>query len=138
MKVFDLGFYANNVRYIGFVSLVIGVAAWAVDLTGVVYECPYCRSQRTVIGLLGIILMMPNFRHWILRYVGSVLAFFGAFVAASQNFMGWKKISGGTFTFNETIYIDPFILSGCALFIIIGQAWLLLMGEAPKDEPEQD
>ncbi len=138
MKIFDLGFYTNNIKYIGVLSLFISVVAWAVDLTGMVYECPYCRTQRTVIGLLGIIMLMPNPTHWILKYLASVLAFFGAFVAASQNFMGWKKISGGTFTFNEQIYIDPFILSGCALFFIIGQAWLLLLAPEPKGEVEHD
>ena len=138
MRVFELDFYTNNIKYVGVVSVLISLIAWTVDLSGVVYECPYCRAQRTVIGLLGVIFLLPGFRHWLLRYIGSVLAFFGAFVAASQNFMGWKKISAGTFTFNEAIYVDPFILSGCALFIILGQAWLLLLGKEAQDHDTEE
>ncbi|WP_020399233.1 disulfide bond formation protein B [Kordiimonas gwangyangensis] len=134
MFLFELETYTSRLRLIGLLALVVGVGAWALDLTGAVYECPYCRTQRTVIALLGIILMLPNPRHWILRFIGSVFAFLGAFVAAFQNFNGWKKVSAGTFTFNEKIYVDPFILSGCALFIIIGLTWLLMLPAPNKAE----
>jgi hypothetical protein len=40
--------------------------------------------------------------------------------------MGWAKISKGEFAFNEQLYVDPFLLSGAALLIIIGQLWLIL------------
>ncbi|WP_209112975.1 hypothetical protein [Endozoicomonas sp. G2_1] len=55
-----------------------------------------------------------------------VFGFFGAVVAANQHFMGWKKISAGSFTFNENIFIDPFLLSGFALTAIIGLTYLIL------------
>ena len=135
MFLFNLETYTSRLRLIGLLAFVVGGVAWALDLTGTVYECPYCRAQRTAIALLGIILMLPNPRHWILRFIGSVIAFLGAFVAAFQNFNGWKKISAGTFTFNEKIYVDSFLLSGCALFIIIGLTWLLML---PPPEPADD
>jgi len=96
------------------------------EFAGTVYICPYCRVQRTVILLLGVIMIMPFSNHWISKYIASVIGFMGAVVAVNQNFMGWVKISKGEFAFNEQLYIDPFLLSAGSLFIIIGQLWLLL------------
>jgi len=64
--------------------------------------------------------------HWITRYLTSAIGFLDAVVAVLQNFMGWVKISKGTFAFNEALYIDPFLLSSGSLFIIIGQLWVIL------------
>ncbi len=137
MFLLELDTYTSRLRLIGAVALLISIVAWASDLTGMVYECPYCRSQRTVIGLLGIFLMLPNPRYWITRYVGSVLGFFGASVAATQHFRGWARVSAGEFEFNERIYIDSTILSGFALFIIIGLVWLMILpNEQASDEEE--
>lgn len=135
MFLFELKTYTQRVHLIGFIALLISILAWVSDLTGAVYECPYCRTQRTVIGLLGIILMLPSSTHWIARYVGSVVGFLGAHVAAEQHFRGWARVSAGEFTFNERIYIDPTILSGCALFIIIGLVSLLWF-QQPRAETE--
>ncbi len=96
------------------------------ELAGAVYICPYCRVQRTVILLLGVIMVLPFCHHWITRHPASVMSFMGAVVAMNQNSMGWVKISKGEFAFNEQTYGDPFLLSGGALFIIIGQLWLIL------------
>ena len=102
------------------------------EFAGTVYICPYCRVQRTVILLLGLIMIVPFSLHWIMRYFASVIGFMGAVVAVNQNFMGWVKISKGEFAFNEQLYIDPFLLSAGSLFIIIGQLWLILT-EAPAN-----
>ena len=104
------------------------------ELAGTVYICPYCRVQRTVILLLGVIMVLPFCHHWIARYLASVMGFMGAVVAVNQNFMGWVKISKGEFAFSEPLYIDPFLLSAGSLFIIIGQLWLILT-EAPANAP---
>ena len=80
--------------------------------------------------ILGLIMVTPFSRHWILKYIASVIGLMGAVVAVNQNFMGWVKISKGEFAFNEQLYIDPFLLSAGSLFIIIGQLWLILT-EAP-------
>ena len=71
-------------------------------------------------------MVLPFTHHWIVRFIASVVGFLGAVVAVNQNFMGWVKISKGTFAFNEALYIDPFLLSSGSLFIIIGQLWLIL------------
>ena len=79
-----------------------------------------------MILLLGVAMILPFTHHWIVRFIASVVGFLGAVVAVNQNFMGWVKISKGTFAFNEALYIDPFLLSSGSLFIIIGQLWLIL------------
>ena len=132
MNVFDLGFWFARRRALGLLAIIIGAGAWGMEFTGTVYICPYCRVQRTVILLLGIIMVLPIARHWLAQYIASVIGFLGAVVAVNQNFMGWVKISKGEFAFTEQLYIDPFLLSSGSLFIIIGQLWLLL-GKERRD-----
>ena len=133
MGFLELAFWQRHQRALGLIAIVIGVGAWGMEFAGTVYICPYCRVQRTVILLLGLMMVLPFSHHWIMRYVASVIGFMGAVVAVNQNFMGWVKISKGEFAFNEQLYIDPFLLSTGSLFIIIGQLWLIL--SAKKDAP---
>jgi len=126
MGFLELGFWQRHQRALGLIAIIIGAGAWGMEFAGTVYICPYCRVQRTVILLLGVIMVLPFSKHWISRYVASVMGFMGAVVAVNQNFMGWVKISKGEFAFNEQLYIDPFLLSAGSLFIIIGQLWLIL------------
>ena len=126
MGFLELAFWRRHQRALGFIAIIIGAGAWGMEFAGTVYICPYCRVQRTVILLLGVIMVLPFSKHWISRYVASVMGFMGAVVAVNQNFMGWVKISKGEFAFNEQLYIDPFLLSAGSLFIIIGQLWLIL------------
>ena len=133
MGFLDLAFWQRHQRALGFIAIIIGAGAWGMEFAGTVYICPYCRVQRTVILLLGVIMVLPFCKHWISRYLASVMGFMGAVVAVNQNFMGWVKISKGEFAFNEQLYIDPFLLSAGSLFIIIGQLWLILT-EAPAHD----
>ena len=127
MGFLELAFWQRHQRLLGLIAIIIGAGAWGMEFAGTVYICPYCRVQRTVILLLGVIMVLPFSKHWISRYAASVMGFMGAVVAVNQNFMGWVKISKGEFTFNEQLYIDPFLLSAGSLFIIIGQLWLILI-----------
>ena len=126
MWFLELAFWQRHQRLLGIIAIIIGAGAWGMEFAGTVYICPYCRVQRTVIMLLGVIMVLSFSKHWISRYVASVMGFMGAVVAVNQNFMGWVKISKGEFAFNEQLYIDPFLLSAGSLFIIIGQLWLIL------------
>ena len=126
MNLLDLHFWYRQQRVLGVISIVIGLGAWGMEFAGAVYVCPYCRVQRTVILLLGCVMLLPSPRHWIAKYVASVVGFLGAVVAVNQNFMGWAKISKGEFAFNENLFIDPFLLSIGSLFIILAQLWLIL------------
>ncbi len=105
--------------HIAILAIVISVFAWITELAGWVYLCPYCRAQRTVIGLLGL-LLLANPQHWLNRWFSSVLAVLGLVVAAMQHFNGWKKIMAGEFSWGEHWYANSWVLSGCALFIITG------------------
>ena len=135
MTLFDLHFWQRNQFALGVLAIIIGAGAWGMEFAGTVYICPYCRVQRTVILLLGVMMILPFAHHWMMKYLASVIGFLGAVVAVNQNFMGWIKISKGEFAFNEQLYIDPFLLSSGSLFIIIGQLWLILMakGESTAD-----
>lgn len=126
MKIFTLETYHKHSTIIALVAIIISITAWATEFAGIVYVCPYCRVQRTIIGLLGLILILPFSYHWIARFMAMVLGAFGVIVASNQHFMGWKKISAGTFQFNENIFIDPFLLSGLALTAIIALTYLIL------------
>ncbi|MDC1160578.1 hypothetical protein OAT10_02360 [Luminiphilus sp.] len=126
MNPLDLQFWQQHQRTLGVLGIAIGMGAWAMEFAGTVYICPYCRVQRTVILLLGCVMLLPAPRHWILKYLSSVVGFLGGVVTVNQNFMGWVKISKGEFAFNENLFIDPFLLSTGSLFIILGQLWFIL------------
>ena len=125
MQLLDLRFYIKNKFWLGFFALVASVIAWTAEFTGIVYVCPYCQVQRTIIGLLGVVLMTPLSRIGISQFFSTVIGFFGAVVAANQQFLAWKKISDGTFSFKDNLVIDPFILSGLAMTFILFQLLVL-------------
>lgn len=127
--LFELETYTRHAKWLGLAAIGVSILAWTVELMGMVYVCPYCRVQRTVIGLLGLMLFTGAGRHWMGKYAAMVMGFFGAVVAANQHFMGWKSISSGKFEFNDTLIIDPFLLSGFAMTAIIGLVWLITRQE---------
>lgn len=112
-------------KAVGYICLLICIVTWSAELLDLVYVCPYCRVQRTVIGLVGIIMISPWFNHWIAKYIAIVLSAFGFFVAASQHFMAWKKISSGDFVWVQNLFLNPMILSAVAMFILVAQIGIL-------------
>ena len=122
----DAGTYLDHIRLLGVIAIFISLAAWASDIVGWVYVCPYCRVQRSAIGLLGLLMLLPRPGHWLPVWFASVIASLGMVVAATQNFAGWRRILAGEFTFGDQWYINPFLLSGAAMFIISGQFMLIL------------
>lgn len=125
-----LHFLLENKKLMGVVAIVICIVTWTLELTDLVYVCPYCRAQRTVIGILGIFLLMPNPRHWISLYLSSTIAAFGFIVATDQHFSHWRKIMSGTFEWGAHWYMHPWLLSGCAILLM--SAFILLIWAAPK------
>ncbi len=100
---------------IGIVSLLICLATWAIDLSNLVIHCIYCRNQRTIIGLLGILLILP-IHPYLTRYLSLVLGFFGASVASQQIMLIMKN----------SHFLSPELpLSIAALFFIIGQVFFI-------------
>lgn len=92
---------------LGLFSIFVCLSTWILDLTGLVEECIYCRTQRTIIGILGIILLMP-FVRYVTAYFASVFGFMGAHVSAAQIFLNIKHNHTGLM----------FILATGALFFI--------------------
>ena len=125
MKLFELDTYIKHSKIVALIAIAIAIIAWIMDIGGMVYECPYCRVQRSVIGILGLILILPISFHWIGKYAALVIGFFGAVVAANQHFMGWKKVSAGEFQLN--LPVDPFILSGMSLTMIMGLIYIIMV-----------
>jgi hypothetical protein len=127
----QLEFWTGRMRLLGLIAIAISIATWTLELTGLVYVCPYCRTQRTVIGLLGLLMVTPNPGIWISRYVGAVLGVFGLVVGSTQHFAGWRKIMKGEFVLSPKVYDDAFLLSGAAIFIITAQVLLLYAFRKP-------
>jgi len=134
LNLFDIEFWQKNLRALGVAAIIIGVGAWVLEFSGSVYVCPYCRVQRSVIAILGVFMLLPFVRHWIVKYMAISIGFLGAVVAVNQNFMGWLKISKGEFTLGEPWYFDPFLLSGGSLFIIVAQVCLISMARSGPPE----
>ena len=131
-------FYVNRIHLFGAIFIVVSLLAWTVDWAGIVYVCPYCRVQRTVIGILGFMMLFKHSHNLFTAYIAIVIGFLGAHVAAAQNFMGWKKISAGTFEFKDDLLIDPFLLSGAALFAIVLQVLLLVLSSSKRTKQLAD
>lgn len=123
--------YANRMA-VGVTAILISIATWAVDLSGLVYECPFCRTQRTVIGVLGILYLLPNPTNFIIRYLATVFGAFGFVVGANQHFRGWARIMAGEFDWGEQWYVNSWPLSGAAMFIITGLVLLIWTYTRPE------
>lgn len=128
----------KNKLMIGIIAIIICAVSWTLELTDLVYVCPYCRAQRTIIGLLGLSLMLPNTRNWINLYFATLLGAFGFFVASYQHFEGWKKIMSGNFEWGDHWYINSWMLSGFALLIISGLLLLIWTSPSATKKAETD
>ena len=121
------GWMCRNLRLLGALALLVCIVTWIVDLMGWVHTCPYCRVQRTAIGIVGILMMLPDPRLWWIRYGGLAVCFLGAHVAAAQLFLVFRNLTSDQPS-------DPvnLVLATAALFVLVGQA-LLLYSERPPE-----
>ncbi|UXH99927.1 disulfide bond formation protein B [Photobacterium sp. TY1-4] len=111
----------GRIRLLGFGAMAVFLVTWGMDIFSVVDPCPYCRTQRSVIGLLGLLMIFRN-PHWSLLHLGNIFAFYGAHVAALQHFMNWDAFDDGNFEMlYQPIYKNDFYLSAAALIIILTQ-----------------
>lgn len=99
------------VKPLAIFSIIVSVFTWGLDIAGLVYACPYCQTQRTMMGLVGIIMLLP-WKNLITDYFVLIFGVFGAYVAALQMFNNFYKSAWN----EEFIY-----LSTCAFLILIGQ-----------------
>ena len=63
MGFLELAFWQRHQRAIGLIAIIIGAGAWGMEFAGTVDFYPYCRVQRTVISLLGVIMVLPFSKH---------------------------------------------------------------------------
>jgi disulfide bond formation protein DsbB len=117
----------GRARTLSVVAILISLAAWSLEWTGVVSPCAYCQVQRTIIGLLGLIALLPQGLGWPRLYVAHVLSAFGAVSASTQHMNGWIALQKGELA-EAPLWANSFVLSACALAVIVGQ-WLLLQGD---------
>lgn len=99
---------------VGILGILISVSTWIMDFTGLVEPCIYCRNERTLIGLLGILMVLPKHKY-ITSYLTLVLGFYGAYVASDQLFNNMIDAKVGLM----------FYLATAALFFILLQLFLL-------------
>lgn len=92
-------------------AIIMCVATWGMDLANMVYHCPYCRVQRTIIGLLGIALLLPKHKNNLLIFISFILAYFSADISGDQMFLSVKE---GTFP-----TINFFFASGALAYVSI-------------------
>lgn len=126
----------ERTKWIAGFAIVVGVATWALDMLHLVEPCGYCRVQRSVIGLLGILLLLPIIKHWLVQWVAKTIAALGIVVAATQHFLGWNEISKGDFVFDAPLYANHylhFLLSAGALFIIVALLMIIERGSVRED-----
>jgi disulfide bond formation protein DsbB len=116
---------SNWVKTIGLVAVLISLSTWALDYFEWIYHCPYCRTQRSAIGVIGLIMLSPWPHHWCSKWFSLALGTLGIVVASMQNFNHQKNIYAGTFELGENFYLHPFLLSGAAVFILSGQLMLI-------------
>lgn len=115
----------SRVRLLGFGAIAVFLVTWGMDIFSVVDPCPYCRTQRSVIGLLGLLMILRN-PHWTMLHLGNIFAFYGAHVAALQHFMNWDAFDDGNFEMlYQPLYKNDFYLSAAALIIILTQVVLV-------------
>ena len=127
-----LDLLVRNIRTLGFVAIAVSFGTWAMDLSGLIYICPYCRTQRSVIGLLGLLMVLPNPYHWLTRYLGAVLGVLGGVVAVMHFFRGFHDVLEGDFSLDDPWYLDSMLLSGLAIGIITAQVLLLFQSPATR------
>jgi hypothetical protein len=91
---------------IGIFSILVSIATWILDLTGLVEQCIYCRTQRTVIGILGFLMLLPlmkYFFNYLIAYLSYGLGIFGVNVSSAQIFLNIKNDHIGSMMFNLAI-----------------------------------
>ena len=130
MSPFAADFLETNRKLLAILAIIVSLATWGVDLAGWVYQCPYCRVQRSAIGVIGVILLLPCYHHWILRMIGSAGGARGLVVAANQNFSHIARMHRGKFEWGDQWFIHPWLLSGFALFILT--ALLMMLWSRPQ------
>ena len=109
------------IRILGYLAIAIAIITWVIDYSGMVEACPYCRSERTIIGLLGVLMILPFSQHWVVKWLGATFGFLGAHIASAQLFDHHIR----PFISHESSSMPNTLMATAALSIIIMQVWIL-------------
>jgi disulfide bond formation protein DsbB len=94
------------------------------DVAGLVFPCPYCRTQRAALGVIALILLVSPRPGLFGRYVAALSGVFGLVVGVTQNFNHIKKMNAGKFDWAAVDIGHPWVLSGLAVITLV---WLLML-----------
>ncbi|MHA6882671.1 hypothetical protein [Ralstonia pseudosolanacearum] len=107
-------------------SIAISMVAWTMDLTGLIYECPYCRVQRTAIGIVGLMMLTPFVKSIVVNWSARSVAGLGFVVAAQMHFLMIKDVLDGKMEDAlMAIWENGLFLSAGAMLILTAQLMLL-------------
>ncbi|MEF9388282.1 hypothetical protein V4890_22055 [Ralstonia solanacearum species complex bacterium KE056] len=107
-------------------SIAISMIAWTMDLTGLIYECPYCRVQRTAIGIVGLMMLTPFVKSIVVNWSARSVAGLGFVVAAQMHFLMIKDVLDGKMEDAlMAIWENGLFLSAGAMLILTAQLMLL-------------
>jgi disulfide bond formation protein DsbB len=118
----DKLFYKLIIKYfwaLAIIGILIASFTWYLDLSGFVNPCAYCRVQRTMIGVVSIVMLLPirSYLTAILqRFLGVLFVFVGASISVAQMFLA---IHDGTFpTYNSWLAMGALVFLFMQLFTI--------------------
>lgn len=104
-------------------SIILSASTWLFEiLRGGL--CPYCLTERAVIGILGILMLLPGFNLFRL-YLSLLFGFYGSYVASRQIFLS-----------QTTGRLDAiFLVAIGSLIIIMGQVVILNYKSSTNPKP---
>lgn len=116
----------RTIKLTAIASIAISMIAWTMDLTGLIYECPYCRVQRTAIGIVGLMMLTPFVKSIVVNWSARSVAGLGFVVAAQMHFLMIKDVLDGKMEDAlMAIWENGLFLSAGAMLILTAQLMLL-------------
>ena len=107
-------------RFLGILALLVAGVTWWLDLSEVVPACIFCRSQRTAIGFLGLLMLLPHYRY-LTPMLTIAIASMGLHASCAHLLLHFKKM---TFTWTYTgLATAALLIMSVQLIILIERGW---------------
>ncbi|WP_422133256.1 disulfide bond formation protein B [Endozoicomonas sp. ALD040] len=111
---------SRYIRPLGWIAIAICAVTWWMDLTEIVKTCPFCRTERTAIGLLGVLMVLPHYRY-ISIFLTCLFSVVGLVTASQHLFL---MIKSWHFSLNTPLVIIALCLLCGELLLLIERALL--------------
>lgn len=106
-------------QWLGFLTLAISAFTWWLDLSGIVPACIFCRTERTAMGLLGIMMILPHCRY-LTVLLTCCFAAIGLHAVSAHLFLQLKQM---TFTWLYTgLATSALLIISAQLIVIVERA----------------